>query len=145
MSKPYGELLTQAEAAVGSVKDPELRRIAFERVLNDLLEGAAGDHQNSRRIAKANNLALKSGTRGTISKPSRRAVGPYAYVNELAQADFFKKPKSIGEVKTELENQGHHIPLTSISGPMQKLCQRKILRRQKSKVGNKSTFTYSNW
>jgi hypothetical protein len=37
MDKPYAELVTQAEAAVAGVKDPELRRAAFEKVLEDLL------------------------------------------------------------------------------------------------------------
>jgi hypothetical protein len=36
---------------------------------------------------------------------------------------FFKKPKTISEVKAELENRGHHIPLTSLSGPMQALSE----------------------
>lgn len=59
---------------------------------------------------------------------------------------FFKKPKTIAHVKAELENRGHHIPLTSLSGPLQKLCQRKKLRRQRLKTsGKKQTFAYSNW
>jgi hypothetical protein len=59
---------------------------------------------------------------------------------------FFKKPKTIAEVKAELENRGHHIPMSSLSGPLQKLCQRKILRRQKAKTAeNKQAFIYSNW
>jgi len=36
-SKPYAELVTQAEEATRAIKDPELRRVAFERVLDDLL------------------------------------------------------------------------------------------------------------
>ena len=31
--KPYAELATQAEEATKAIKDPELRRVAFERVL----------------------------------------------------------------------------------------------------------------
>jgi len=60
---------------------------------------------------------------------------------------FFAKPKTISEVKAELANRGHHIPLTSLSGPLQKLCQDKELRRQKAedKGGKKKPFVYSNW
>jgi hypothetical protein len=59
---------------------------------------------------------------------------------------FFTKPKTISEVKAELENRGHHIPLTSLSGPLQKLCQAKKLRRQKVEgKGKKRPFAYSNW
>lgn len=39
MPKPYDKLVVQAEQAIAGVKDPELRRVAFERVLNDLLTG----------------------------------------------------------------------------------------------------------
>jgi hypothetical protein len=58
---------------------------------------------------------------------------------------FFKKVKTMGEVKAELENRGHHIPFTSLSGPLQKLCQNRKLRRQKMDRGGKKTFGYSNW
>lgn len=40
-SKPYAELVTKAETAVNAIKDPELRRVAFERVLDDLLSAAS--------------------------------------------------------------------------------------------------------
>jgi len=49
-------------------------------------------------------------------------------------------------VKAELENRGHHIALTSLSGPLQKLTLKKQLRRQKTKTaGKKQTYSYSNW
>jgi hypothetical protein len=60
---------------------------------------------------------------------------------------FFAKPKTMSEVKAELANRGHHIPVTSLSGPLQKLCQSKELRRQKvgDEGGKKKTFVYSEW
>lgn len=64
----------------------------------------------------------------------------------MADEGFFKKPKTIAQVKAELENRGHHIPLTSLSGPLQKLCQHRVLRRQRSKGnGKKMVFTYTEW
>jgi len=49
MEKPYTELVGQAERAVPAVKDPELRRVAFEKVLDDLLSvaGAAPSHRQA--------------------------------------------------------------------------------------------------
>jgi hypothetical protein len=73
---------------------------------------------------------------------SQKRNGPQAYVEEMVADGFFKKPKAIAEVRAELENRGHHIPLTSLSGPMQKLCQKKVLRRHKP---DGKTFSYSNW
>ncbi len=59
---------------------------------------------------------------------------------------FFKKPKTITQVKAELENRGHHIPMTSLSGPLQTLCQQRVLRRQKGKTeGTKQIYAYSEW
>jgi hypothetical protein len=134
----YPELVAQAEKAVAGVKDAELRRIAFQKILDDLLGGSASPSRSRKAAAK------KGITAG--DKPKRAAQsGPQAYVEELVNEGFFRKPKTIANVRAELENRGHHIPLTSLSGPLQKLCQRKILRRQRVKSGKKQTFAYSNW
>ncbi len=135
----YSELVAQAEKAVASVKDPELKRVAFQKVLDDLLALQAGA------------MPRKSAAERKVSPARERNVvaaksGPQAYIEEMVQDDFFKKPKTLAQVKAELENRGHHIPLTSLSGPLQKLTQRKVLRRQRSKTsGNKETFVYSEW
>jgi len=135
----YADLVAQAERAVAAVKDPDLKRIAFQKVLDDLL-GSSGAKQPapSRPIRKARARDRSK------AKPNTR--GPKAYIHELIEEGFFKKPKTISQVKAELENRGHHIPLTSLSGPLQRLCQERSLRRQKLKaVGNKQTYAYSAW
>lgn len=128
----YSEVVARAEKAVASVKDPELKRIAFQKILDDLL-GSSGGKKTSARSAKV---------RGTGGKAASKS-GPKAYIEELIDDGFFKKPKTISEVKTALENQGHHIAVTSLSGPLMKLCQQKLLRRQKA--AGSGTFTYSLW
>jgi hypothetical protein len=134
----YAELVAQAEKAVAGVKDAELRRIAFQKILDDLLGGSAAP------VAK-HGIAVKK--RLPASEKAKRMArgGPQAYVEELVAEGFFKRPKTITNVKAELENRGHHIPLTSLSGPLQKLCQRRSLRRQRIKSGKKQTFAYSHW
>ncbi len=135
----YSELVAKAEAAVASVKDPELKRVAFQKILDDLL--ASGTSSAGRKASAPPRMSSGRET----SKESKRA-GPQAYVEEIVAEGFFKKPKTIAQVKAELENRGHHIPLTSLSGPLQKLCRRKVLRRQKAKTsGKKQTFAYSRW
>ena len=57
----------------------------------------------------------------------------------------FDDPKTIAEVKAELENRGHHIPITHLSNPLQNLTKERVLRRQKVKKGNKQVFSYSKW
>jgi hypothetical protein len=132
----YATLVAKAEQAVKSVKDPELRRVAFQKVLDDLL---APKPTSQRQTPEK---------RRTSEAPPRKPMrgGPQGYVQEMLDDGFFKKPKTIAQVKAELENRGHHIPLTSLSGPLQRLCQRRVLRRQRSKGnGSKTVFTYTKW
>ena len=142
MEKPYSDLVAQAEKYVSGVKDPELRRVAFEKILDDLLSKTSEESTLASSPKARVKLGKPLAARG--SKP--KLGGPQAYVEELIEEDFFKKPKTISEVKVELSNRGHHIPRTSLSGPLQTLCQKKALRRQKiAGKGNKKTFVYSNW
>lgn len=139
-SKPYADLVTQSEEATKVIKDPELRRVAFERVLDDLLSGggtATPDARPARGATRSKRAAAKA--------PAR---GPKGYVRELVEENFFKRPKTIAQVKAELANRGHHIAITSLSGPLQSLCQERVLRRHKAKAGDKAkkpTYNYSVW
>jgi hypothetical protein len=139
----FAELAEEAEQSVAGVKDPELRRIAYQKILEDLLGSQRPPSEQSpgrtRRAATA-----KTTTKS--SSPAKKKGGPQAYVEELVGENFFKKPKTIANVKAELENRGHHIPITSLSGPLQKLCQRRVLRRSRAQgAENKNQFSYSNW
>jgi hypothetical protein len=150
MHKTYAELIAQADQAVSGVKDAELRRVAFERVLDDLLSGGRSNEESDRPyrvVSPARRPTPKARARGAVGTPaSAKRLGPQGYVEELIEDGFFKKQKTISEVKAELGNRGHHIALTSLSGPLQKLCQKKALRRQKiDGNGGKKTFGYSNW
>lgn len=127
----YPELVEQAERAVQGVKDAELKRIAFQKVLEELLGGGVPKERSRRKTSSGHTGKTRKGPQG----------GPITYVREMIADGFFKKPKAITDVKVQLENLGHHIPLTSLSGPLQKLCKQKELRRQR----NEGRFVYSNW
>jgi len=133
----YAALVAQAEKAVASVKDPSLKQIAFQKVLDDLLSTREEDRSSlPRPIKKPKAQKIRGSARG----------GPTQYIQELIGDGFFKKPKTMSEVKAELGNRGHHIPLTSLSAPLQNLCKAKVLRRQKLKgPGKRQTFAYSPW
>jgi hypothetical protein len=146
-TKAYAALAQEAEAAVAAVKDPELRRVAFDKILGTLLEANSGAGSTvSKRAAKrqsgrAANRTVRSSTRS-------QTKGPKAYVEVLIEDGYFKKQRTIADVKAELANRGHHIALTSLSGPLQALTQQRRLRRQKAstdKKGAKTTYVYSNW
>jgi hypothetical protein len=121
------------------VKDPELRRVAYQKVLEELISAASKE-----KLPPAPSKT-PSDSKKSPKKPKKRS-GPTGRVQDLTEEGFFKKPKTIAQVKAELENRGYHIPLTSLSGPLQKLVQKRILRRNKVKAsGKKQTYAYSNW
>lgn len=146
-STEYAAMVAEAEASVSAVKDPELRRVAFERVLAALLERG----QSGSRVQKPSPRPERRSPRGEkTDKPSAGATrrGPKGLVEALVGDSFFKKQRTIAAVKAELANQGHHIALTSLSGPLQRLTQERRLRRQRVTAGakgSKGTFAYSNW
>jgi len=134
----YAALVAQAEKAVASVKDPSLKQIAFQKVLDDLLSA-------SEQRSRPSSAGTAKKTRPEKVRGSARG-GPTQYIQELIGDSFFKKPKTISEVKAELGNRGHHIALTSLSGPLQNLCKARVLRRNKAKgAGKRQTFVYSVW
>lgn len=143
----YAALAAEAESAVAAVKDPELRRVAFEKILATLLEQKSPTHGSSRATQKsqASSRAVRHPAKRVTSKAQS---GPKAYVEELISEGFFKEQRTIAQVKAELANGGRHIALTSLSGPLQKLTQERRLRRQKivtNGKGTKATYAYSNW
>jgi len=130
--------VAEAEAAVAAVKDSSLKVAAFEKVLQHLL--GQSSHPGKPQVAPSKPTPLAQ----TRTRSPARS-GPQGRVEELIADSFFKKPRTLGDVKTELANRGFHIPRTSLSGPLQALCRKKLLRRQKGVAGDKDAFGYSNW
>jgi len=52
---------------------------------------------------------------------------------DLREEGFFKKPKSLVEIKSKLADLGHNYPLTGLSGPMRTEVKNRRLRRFKEK------------
>lgn len=135
----YPAFVAQAEAAVKDLKDPELKRIAFEKILEDLMKGGGERSKSSPPLSATKPRSKKE----KAIKAKSAKGGTSSYIRELIEASFFKKPKTISDVKVELENLGHHIPLSALSTPLQRLCQSRELRR--SRDNEKKTFLYSEW
>jgi hypothetical protein len=144
----YATLATEAESAVAAVKDPELRRVAFEKILATLIEQRFPTHGPSRAAQKSQ-VSPRVNRDQVVKRTSSKAQGgPKGYVEELISEGFFKEQRTIAQVKAELANGGRHIALTSLSGPLQKLTQERRLRRQKivtNGEGTKAAYAYSNW
>lgn len=145
-TKVLAALASEAEAAVASVKDPELKRVAFDKILTALLEQQSeGSAKAPASKAKGASSSKAPAQKSTAPAQGRR--GPKAYIESLIEDDFFNQQRTIAEVKAELANLGHHVALTSLSGPLQTLTQERKLRRQKATGDNgaKSTYAYPNW
>jgi len=137
----YQTKIATAEAAVSEMTDPALKQVAFGKILERLLAEAneGGPTQGARRSVSSTNEKTKG------NEKAERKAGPVAYIEELVDEAFFAQPKSLLEVRVELSNRGHTLPSTSLSGPLQALCQRRRLRRTKQITDGKEVFVYSNW
>jgi hypothetical protein len=136
-AKKLIELRKQAEKAVDDMQDGEFKLKAFEVILNHLLspgktEPTSGKHRDTR----AQQEKYESTETDSESTGGRILV--------LKDEGFMKSPKTIGEIRGELQAHGWHYPVTTLSGELLKLVQKRKLRRQRVKVGNKLIWQYSN-
>lgn len=136
------QLRKEAEKAVAEMPEGDIKLKAFEVILNHL-------------IGSTSNV---TGSKGTSSarRDSRRRTGKPTDENNtndettagrilvLKDEEFFKSQRSIAEIREELQAHGWHYPATTLSGELIKLVQRRKLRRQKVKEGNKTIWKYSN-
>ena len=74
---------------------------------------------------------------GTTEKARASARGGKvtipSLVEELKNEGFFKKTKTLGDIKKRLADLGHSYPITGLSGPMREQVRKKRLRRFKEK------------
>jgi hypothetical protein len=138
IGQDYASLMSEAQTAVSGITDPDLKRIAFERLLDKFL-GTANSVPTKTEAASQKKGGKKKGP------VEAKNNGPKGRIEQLIEEDFFNTPRSLNDIQNELANRGFHIPSTTLSGPLQKLCQNRRLRRQKQQVGKKETYLYSNW
>jgi hypothetical protein len=70
--------------------------------------------------------------RGTSRKPSGKVTIP-SLVEDLRAEGFFKKTKTLDEIRSKLADIGHTYPLTGLSTPMKREVRGRRLRRFKEK------------
>lgn len=83
-------------------------------------------------VLKEVNGKSKPEVRGTRkTKGQKVKVTIPGLVAELKDEGFFKKTKTLGDVKKRLGELGHNYPLTTLSGAMQGEAKKRRLRRFK--------------
>jgi|SRR5438876_1628722 len=131
----------KAEEATADIKDPELRKIAFSKILDHLLGGATEVREAPQ---------IPRGPR-KLEKPIRSAPspqeGPMTWLEDLIREGFFDVPKPSGDILGKLAEQGHHLRLSNITWQLRQLVRQRKLRRQKKQesAGKKATWVYSKW
>lgn len=88
----YENLVKQAEQAVAPVKDPELKRIAFEKILDALL-GTREDRRGvETKPGRSKTRKLGASKSAETQKTRKKRAGTAAYIEELIDEQFFAKP-----------------------------------------------------
>jgi hypothetical protein len=140
MKNTLVELRKEAEQAVNDMPDGALKVKAFETILAHLLSGNAGhtaetENGNGKPQSKKNETATKEPPTSLADR-----------ILSLKAEGFFGSQKSIAEIRDELKKNGWHYPVTSMSGPLQKIVQKKQLRREHVDEGEgRKGWKYSNW
>lgn len=65
-------------------------------------------------------------------KETKKRLAASDLVVNLKEDGFFEKPKSLSDISKALEEQGYLYPVTSLSGIVLGLVQKRILRRKKA-------------
>lgn len=81
-------------------------------------------HSNPRRTARS----VKEVAEKRAHKKHESAKD---HIISLKEESFFDKPKTLAEVAHKLEESGHLYPITSLSGVMLGLVQRRLISRVK--------------
>jgi len=131
------EARLKAEKSIADMPDGDLKIKAFEVMLHHLLSNASGGiavgSNGKSRTSKKNNPS----TSGQANTLSERIL--------LLQAEgFFDSPKPIASIREGLKVYGWHYPVTTLSGTLQSLVQKRKLRRERVKDNNKQVWKYSN-
>ena len=66
-----------------------------------------------------------------VKKEQKRRAAASDLVTGLKEEGFFEKPKGLTEISKALEEKGYIYPVTTLSGVMLGLVQKRLLRRKK--------------
>jgi hypothetical protein len=129
---PLVQARKRAERAVEGMSEGPLKIAAFQAILAKLLGDSDPAEGSERTSAKAPPSTRKRP--GTLT----------GRVLAIKAEGVFKTQRSLGEVREALGSRGWHYPLTTLSGVMQGLVQRRQLRRELVSTGKKRIWKYSN-
>nr|WP_276977394.1 hypothetical protein [Ferrimicrobium acidiphilum] len=126
----------EAEGAVQSVSDAELRRVAYDKVLTQLMQASTSkSHSHSKQ-----STLLSPTTKNRLTRS-----GPMQWLSELVSEGFFVEAKTAPVILARLKESGHHLEQSAISRQLQSLTRGKVLRRVPFKEGGGSRAAWVIW
>jgi len=132
-----GTLIENAEKVTSCIKNPQIRGIAFEKILDFLLSCDNSD------------IADKKGKKIKKKKGEKKArkTGLKSWIEEIIDEGFFKTPKNMRDILGFLEERGHHLQRSDVQPYLKIFMKEKKLRRKKQEEteGGKKVWHYSNW
>lgn len=134
------KLVEKAEQIISIIKDPQLKSVAFGRVLDFLLHGReSGGKEATEYVDRVRKIKKVERT--------KKSDGPKTWMEELIEEGFFEKPKTVKELLSALEERDHHLKNSDMQPYLRIFMKEKRLRRKKqaSKEGGKPVWHYSNW
>jgi len=139
-----GQLRMAVETALSAtdkISDPQLRGIAFGKVLDHLFVGQPIEPS----LCIGQGSSAQPHPPGGANSPSRD--GPNAWVHSLFAEGFFSKSRSLAEVTEAVRAQGHNVESKNVTAPLEKLIQSKTLRRERKAddVSKRGVWMYSNY
>lgn len=132
------QIVNEAEKAVSNIGDKELKQIAFDRILQHLLQ--IGLPKSEDKVKKVSSKAVVA----KIDKNSSAKPGPKNWIQELVDDGFFQAPKASSDIRAALDERGHILSAHDLTGPLALLVNEKILRRKKIQTG-KNGNTQVHW
>jgi hypothetical protein len=114
-----------AQSVTAGIGDPQLRGIAFGKVLAHLLANSLTPTILPRTRSDSKPAP--------ISRPGPRpaANGPTAWISSLRDDGFFSSPKSLGDITEAVCAQGHTVESKYVTAPLEKLVLAKVLKRER--------------
>lgn len=131
-----------AQDAVGKMTDDSLKPIAFQTILQRLLASDEGTGLKSEKTPQ-----LLSPSKREAKRKDKQPKGAKGRVEELVREGFFAEPRTVAEVRSELQRHGWHHASRELSRALIRVVREKKLRRIKEpeNEGGKLVWRYSNW
>ncbi|HWY61402.1 MAG TPA: hypothetical protein VNW15_05830 [Rhizomicrobium sp.] len=85
----------------------------------------------SAKKTQPSGRAVKPQRTKSAKRTNRIKTGPAALIAQMIEAAFFKKPRGLGEIRSDLAQNGYFYPRTTLSPAVLRLVRSRALRRIK--------------